>query len=184
MPIDWPIAGEIAKAIVVSAVSIGLSRILERRSKLVAYFGHVSEFTLVANQPRVHTHAVVVRNTGKKPAHNVRMAHQVLPPNVSVLPLVQYTTIALPGGGAELLFPILVPGEQITVSYLYFAPLTFNQINRGVKSDEGFAKPIDVLPTPQLPKWQQRLLQVLLIVGIGTICFVLFTALQWVIARL
>ena len=36
--------------------------------------------------------------------------------------------------------PTLVPNEQVTISYLYFPPTTWKQINGPVKSDEGLAR--------------------------------------------
>ena len=71
----------------------------------------------------------------------------------------------LPGGGQEILFPSLVPNEQITVSYLYLPPVTWDQINLGVKSDEGFAKVIRVIPMRLYPKWLNKLAAVFLLAG-------------------
>lgn len=45
-------------------------RVLERRTRLVVYYGNVGYFKLPTGD--VHTHTVVVRNAGKLPAHNVR----------------------------------------------------------------------------------------------------------------
>jgi len=122
----------------------------EARAKVVSFIGHVSSFTLQDEQHTVvHTHSVVVRNAGRKAAHNVRLAHTVLPPNVTVYPPVQYTVEKNPGGASEIVIPVLVPKEQITVSYLYFPPLTWNQVNASTKSDEGFAKILNLIPMPQ-----------------------------------
>ena len=122
----------------------------EARAKVVSFIGHVSSFTLQDEQRTVvHTHSVVVRNIGRKAAHNVRLAHALLPPNVTVYPPVQYTIEKNPEGISEIVIPVLVPKEQITVSYLYFPPLTWNQVNASTKSNEGFAKILNVIPMPQ-----------------------------------
>lgn len=122
----------------------------EARAKVVYFIGHVSSFTLQDEKHTiVHTHSVVVRNAGRKAAHNVRLAHTVLPPNVTVYPPVQYTIEQNPEGASEIVIPVLVPKEQIIVSYLYFPPLTWNQVNMNTKSDEGFAKILNVIPIPQ-----------------------------------
>jgi len=53
--------------------------------RLVSYFGHISAFKVNpvagSNDPPtlVHTHSVVVLNSGSKPAHNVRLTHAQLP---------------------------------------------------------------------------------------------------------
>jgi hypothetical protein len=57
------------------------------------------------------------------------------------------------GLAEEILIPLLAPRQQITISYLYFPPILFNQINRPIYSDEGAARVITVLPQPQPPKW-------------------------------
>ena len=117
-----------------------------------------------AQQAQVFTHSVVVRNAGRKAANNVRLGHNVLP-DFSVFPAVPYNVAALPGGGSEIVFPSLVPGEQITVTYLYFPPLLWNGVNTYTKSDDGFAQVLNVLPTPQLAPWLQRILWALIILG-------------------
>jgi hypothetical protein len=113
----------------------------------------------------VHTHAVVVRNVGRLPARNVRLGHNVLPPNFTIYPPRLSRIERLPGDRNEIVFDTLVPGEQLTISYLYQPPLTWNQINTDVRSDEGLAQVINVLPARQYPKWLIRVLTFLLIIG-------------------
>lgn len=122
----------------------------EARAKLVSFIGHVSSFTLHNEQHTVvHTHSVIVRNAGRKAAKNVRLSHAVLPANVTVYPPIQYKIERNPEGAGEILIPVLVPKEQVEISYLYFPPLTWNQINAVTKSDDGFAKILKVMPMPQ-----------------------------------
>ena len=122
----------------------------EARSKVVSFIGHASAFTLQGENPVViHTHSVVVRNAGRKAAKNVRLVHAVLPINITVYPPVLYSIERNPEGSGEIVIPVLVPKEQVTVSYLYFPPLLWNQINVNTKSEDGFAKIINVIPMPQ-----------------------------------
>jgi hypothetical protein len=79
---------------------------------------------------------------------------------------------SLPNGGKEIIFPILVPNEQITISYLYFGTTTYTVINTYVTSDEGLAKIIDVIPAPNLAQWQKVLFYILLFVGLSTIIYI------------
>jgi hypothetical protein len=58
---------------------------------------------------------------------------------VSVDAGVNHVRNRLPGGEVEIVFPVLVPRQQVTLSYLYFAPITFNLINMPVTS--GFFVP-------------------------------------------
>jgi len=128
--------------------------------------GHVSAFTLQGEQPTaVFTHSVVVRNAGRLAARNVRLGHLNLPQNVRIEPQVEHTVSRNADGSGEIAIAVLVPKEQITVSYLYFPPLTWNQINTYTKSDDGFAKIINAIPTPQPPKVVAWLAWLLMFLG-------------------
>lgn len=48
---------------------------------------------------------------------------------------------------------------------------TFPEVDRKVKSDEGFAQIQQVLPTPQPPRWQRGLSTGLVIVGAITVVY-------------
>lgn len=167
MAINWDLVVKIAVPLGTLVLGRWLDRLLSKKPKLVSFVGHVSAFTL-QNQDRpptyVHTHAIVVRNTGRETANNVRIGHNVLP-DFQLGPPVAHTVDRDARGGGEILIPKLVPGEQVTVSYLYFPPLTWGQINAYTKSDEGLARIIDVMPTPLPSKWFVRGLWVLVFVG-------------------
>jgi len=177
MPVDWMLVATIATPVATLVIGIALERYLERRPKLVAYYGHISAFTMqgAAGPTVIHTHSIVVTNGGRKPATNVRVGHAYLP-SFSLNPSVQCTSVVLPSGGNELVFPTLVPGEQVTVSYLYFPPIYWNQINTYVKSDEGMATVITVLPTRQYPRWAIRIGRVVLFAGAVALLYVGFVA--------
>ncbi len=124
----------------------------------------------------VHTHGIVIRNVGRRSANDVRVRHHVLPVNFTVSPVVTHLVQDQPGGGAEIVIPTLVPGEQVTISYLYFPPLYSNQIHAGIRHSEGFAIPVDVLPRPPRPKALQALLYVLLALGLVTVIQIIVAA--------
>ena len=136
--------------------------IFEKRVKLIAYYGHVASFQIPAKDATqgIHTHAVIIRNNGKLSAKNVRISHGHLP-SFTIDPTVEYQI-----SGSEIIIPTLVPKEQITVSYLYFPPVSYINVTRGIKSDEGLAKVIDVSLSPQLKRWQVVLVWILLIIGV------------------
>src|SRR5882724_10356946 len=104
--IDWMLAATIAAPILTLFIGIALDRILERKPKLIAYYGHASVFRLlVGNNPTIiHAHSVVVKNTGRKPAEHIQISHNYLP-DISVFPDMEYTTVNLPGRGAEIRIP-------------------------------------------------------------------------------
>ena len=173
MIIDWSLAARIAGPICGAVVGVVLARVIERKPKLITYVGHASAFQLKnPGQPQVqvHTHSIVIRNAGKKPASNVRVSHFSLP-NYQVFPDIVCHVEQLPNGNQDIVFPILVPGEQVSISYLYFPPLIWNQVHDRIKFDEGFARVLDVLPTPQLPRWLRGVLWALICIGAFAIVY-------------
>lgn len=183
MKVDWLIIATIAGPLVGVLFGVFLNRIIERRAQLTAYLGHVSAHRLKQADGTpydVFTHSVVILNSGGKPATNVRLVHRILP-SFSILPDIEHHVEDLPAGGKEIVFPTLVPKEQITISYLYFPPVTWDQINGPIKSDEGLANIIQVLPTRQYPKWFNRVVVGLMLIGLIAIIYVIFIILRWLI---
>jgi hypothetical protein len=173
--VDWAILMGVAGPVLGAAAGVIVTRALERRPRLITYYGHVSSFKSEAPEGPVqlHTHDVVVRNSGGRTASNVRLGHFQLP-DFQVNPSLDYQILDLPDGSQEILFPKLVPGEQVVVSYLYFPPTTWNQVNAYVKSDEGLAKVIPVLLQQQFPTWITGGFLALCLVG-------LITTLYWAV---
>lgn len=183
MAIDWSIVATITAPILALLMGAILNRAIESRPRLVTYLGHVSAHRLRNNDGSpndVYTHSLVIRNSGRKPATNVRLSHAYLP-NFNVFPDIEHRVEELPGGGKEIVIPSLVPGEQVTISYLYFSPVTWNQINGQIKSDEGLAKVLHVLPTQQYSKWFNRLALLLMLGGLVAGFYVLFLVGQWLL---
>ena len=164
--IDWQVITNIAMPIIALFVGAGIDRVLERRARVVSYLGHVSGIRLTRDEGPivVNTHSVVLRNAGRKTATNVRLGHQVLP-DFQLFPDIEYSVRELPGGQKEIVIPSLIPKKEVTVTYLYFPPLTWDQINTHLETDDGPIKVIRVLPTIQLPRWLQVVLWGLIIYG-------------------
>jgi len=174
MSIDWNIVTTIASPIIALFIGAFLNRAIERRPRLITYLGHVGAHRLNQQDGSsldVYTHSVVLRNAGSRPATNVRLEHPILP-DFNVLPDIEHEVRDLPGGGREIVFPVLVPKEQVTISYLYFPPTVWNQINGGIKSDAGHAKVLNVLPTQQYPAWFNRIAASLMIIGLIAVLYV------------
>jgi hypothetical protein len=188
---DFSIFSRVAEALIIAVLGGFIARVIERRPRVVVFYGHIGEFHLPPTQGnpalRVHTHTVVIRNNGRLAAHNVRVPHNLplTPPlNFSVAPQTAFTRAPLAGGGEEITFSVLVPGEQITISYLYFAPLTFNQINLPIRSDEGLARAVNVLPARQFPRWLVMFMWGLAFVGSITVIYLLVELGIWIYSRL
>jgi hypothetical protein len=165
---DWVVVSTIAAPILSLFVGAWLDRQLEAKAKLIAFYGHVSAFKVRpdgADAFDVFTHSVVIRNAGRRPATDVRVSHGVFPPNVTVFPPIEYRTVKIPDGAVDLVIPILVPGQQITISYLYYPPVLYSQVNTSVRSTDGFAQIVNVLPTVPPATWLRRARIVLTVVG-------------------
>jgi hypothetical protein len=186
--IDFSILSKIGIGVFLLFAGGFINRLFERRARLVIFYGHVGRFYL-QQQPQpgiVHTHAVVIRNAGRVAAQNVHVSHfGLLNANnihVSIDPPLAHTVQTLSNNTDEILFPTLPAKFQVTVSYLYFPPIVFNQINAQIYSDEGPARVINVLPQEQWPRWVLAVLWTLILVGVIGVCYVLFIALErWVL---
>lgn len=174
MKIDWTLVARYAAPLIALFVGAALTRLIEKRPRLATYLANAAAIEipgLEGGSMRVHTHSIVVRNAGRKAAINVRLGHFDLPA-FSVFPPHDYQVVDVPGGH-EIVFPTLVPMEEVTVAYLYFPPRVWNEVNTYTRSDEGFARVLKVLPTEQLPPWLSRLALFLVVVGGFTTIFVL-----------
>ena len=177
MDLDWQVIATISAPLIALVAGAVIERAVASRPKLLTYLGHVSSHRFQQQDGsvgEVYTHSVVLRNSGRAPVKNVSLAHPYLP-NFNVYPDVQHEVHELPGGGREILIPTLVPSEQVTISYLYFPPVTWNQVNGQVKSDNGFAKVIQVLPTQQYPRWFNLLALALMVLGGVVVLYALYS---------
>ena len=180
--IDIDALTKVVSPLLVALISGLLKHYFEARPKLITYLVHSASHPLPVaipdpespgqpGAPAVHTHTIVVRNAGKKSAHNVRIDHAVFPLSYRVMPPVNHTVTRGQGDSAEICIPVLVPNEQVTVSYLYFPPLTWDQVNGWVKSDEGMARAIYVIPSIPPPRPVMWLLWALTFVGASTVMY-------------
>jgi hypothetical protein len=181
-PLDWRVIAQIAAPLIALFVGAWLNRYLERRPKLVSYFGHVSSFTITqANAANfvIHHHAIVLRNNGGLPAKNVRVSHLVLP-DFNVWPTANYTVAKTTGGLTDIVFPAVVPGEEITISYMYTPPRTVGDVNHGIRYDDGFAIQIPVLLQRVYPKWFNALAAGFFALGVLSAVYLLWLGIRFV----
>ena len=172
--IDWSIMATIAAPLIALFVGATLNRAIERRARLVSYLGHVAAHRIDlenGNQLDVFTHSIVLKNNGRSPAHNVRITHTTLP-SFNVRSGVMFTTETLPSGEIDIVISVLVPRQEITISYLYHPPTTWSQVNGQIKSDEGMAQVLTVLPVVQFPKWVNAIAAGLMFIGLIALLYV------------
>ncbi|HRD71008.1 MAG TPA: hypothetical protein PK657_12785 [Legionella sp.] len=164
--INWPIVVDIAMPVILLIIGAGLNHFFERRARVITYLGHVSGIKLSKFEPplTIYTHSIVIKNNGRKVANDIRLGHHTLP-DFQVYPDIEYNVRDLPGGQKEIIIPKLIPKKEVTITYLYIPPITWDTINSHLESDDGPIQVIRVLPTPQIPPWAIRLLWFLISYG-------------------
>ena len=165
---DWTLFARFAGPVFGVVVGWALHRYFEKKPVVITYLWHASAVSVrlkEGGEVGVHGHSFVVMNVGNVAAKNVRLGHLTLP-DFSVHPPTPYEIVDLPGGTKEILFPVLIPKEQITVAYFYFPPTLWSDVNTYTKSDEGYATGHNVFPSRQYPAWVSRAAQMLVLVGI------------------
>lgn len=174
--VDWQFLATVAVPILTLFIGVWVNQRLEKRPKLLSHWGHVSSFNYQKGDGTtgiVNTHSVVIMNVGRRAATNVRLSHYFLP-DFNISPPVEYQLNEVPNSGKDILIPTVIPNQQLTISYLYFPPVTYANVNAGVKCDEGFATEIPVLLQRQYPSWFNYSVVVLMIVGMATLAYGLF----------
>jgi hypothetical protein len=167
------IIAKICAPIITAIFGLLLKKYLEDKPKLITYMIQASAIPLRdENNTNVNTHSIVVRNAGRKTANNIRIGHNILPQSYQLFPQLQHKVVTEgPNQHAEIIIPTLVPNEQINISYLYGPPMTWNQIHSYCKSDEMSAKYVNVVPSPQLGRFQKFVLWSLIFVGSSTLVY-------------
>jgi hypothetical protein len=182
MTIDWDLTAKLAGPVVGAIVGAAIKHVLDSKPNVVAFLGHVSGIALQRDSGPlvVGTHSVVVRNAGRKAASDVRVGHNILP-DFQVFPDVHYIVETLPNGSKEIRFPQLVPKKQVTITYLYFPPLTWQQVNTHLETDDGPIKVLNVLPTVQTSRGLQMIYWGLVGTGFVTVLYLLVTLIRWLL---
>lgn len=169
--IDWSIVTNIIAPTIALFFGYILNYFCSSRKRLVCYYGNIGVFTLKINNTVVHTHSVIISNTGHRPIENIRLGHDVFPDNIDIYPALDYKIVNMPNNSKDILIPKLVGKEQVTISYLYFPPVTYDNINTYIKSDSGYAKKIDTIIVAKVPKWLIFVIYTLMGIGIITLFY-------------
>lgn len=179
---DLDVIAKLLAPVITAIVGFLTKKYFEAKPKLITYLVHTSAIPLHDDKnTNINTHSIVVRNAGKKTAHNVRIGHNYLPQSFQLYPQLAHEIIRGDNGVAEILIPTLVPDEQINISYLYFPPDTWHKVHSYCKSDETSAKYINVVPTQQQSKILFFILLLLTFIGASTVMYWSFIKiLAWV----
>ena len=170
-----------AKVVFGAVVGAVIAKRVEGKADLVSYFGHASAFTArPVGQPAfvIHTHDVVIQNAGKKAANNVRVSHAALP-EFNVFPSLPYTVEQLPDGKKDIVIPKLVPRQLVVISYLYYPPLLWSQVHAGIRSDEGFARQVEMQFQRKVPNWLTVVGVVGFLIGCLTVLYLAWRGLKY-----
>jgi len=173
---NWGVVGRIVEGIILLVIGAFVKDWFDRRPRLIRYVLHPSSVMVRPPQGQhqlVNVHALVVKNVWRGPAKNVRIGHNLLP-DFSVYPDTQYTVENLPGGGKEIVIPLLASGQDVLVQYLYFPPVLWTNINTHVQSDEMSAKTINIWHVQKYSAPVNALIVVLMLIGVVTICYLVW----------
>ena len=180
MNINWDLVLKIAYPLVILFLGIILNKWFEDRPRLISYISQT--FGINTKAPNgsnltAHTHSVVVGNVGRKSATNVRLGHAVLPA-FQILPSIDHSVKDLPDGSKEIVIPTLVAKKQVTINYLYFPPLRFDQINTYTESDQGSARIVNMQLTRQYSPTLIKAMLLVFLLGLVTLGYLLIMAIK------
>lgn len=183
-PVDWAVVATLAAPLVTFLLGIGATLWLGYRQRLVVYVTNIAGFIVMLGPPdeknvEVSTFSLVIRNAGRRATSNVKIGHHHLPKDVAIYPAIPHEIdTTAPGTAAEARIEQLVSGEQITISYLLWGRANPGQIIAYVKSDDGQARVLNTLPTPQWPKLTLWILWFLVVVGAVSILYLTYS---WIV---
>jgi hypothetical protein len=170
--------------IVALIVGYVLDRLTTRRADLVYYTSHIQWITLPPPAPNaapvgpIGTFTLFLWNAGKAPARDVHVGHYLLPGN-NVFPDIPRETVATPGGGQAIRFPLIPPKTVISISYLFFGVMSLDQIISYVGWEGGSAKKIPVLLQRVWPRWYLAISWVVFVAGVWVLVNALVSLIQF-----
>jgi len=147
-----------------------LYKIGEKKSRLVYYVSNMSRFEIKppgASSFKLFSHSLTIRNNGKAKAERVEISHSYFPENYDMVP--QRPHEIRPFQNTKILyFDYLSSKESVTISYLYPAPIIPEQCYNYIKSQDGYAKKIEIVGSPRIPKIISIILMGLVVLGFIT----------------
>jgi hypothetical protein len=157
-------------------------KFLEPKVSLVWWPVHTSGFnyaaTATAPAGTFTTHAFTVWNNGRKGTEGLEVAHAWRPQLFALWPARHYTEKTTPQGQHVIEIANLGPGESFTVSIAAGGPNPMFPQLLYIRSKEGHAQQIPMVPQRVWPRWYGWLVGVVFFVGAGTLLWGLIWAIQ------
>jgi hypothetical protein len=174
--LDWNLIAIYSSPILSGIILFLIKKHYEGEVRLVASYIHASAVPIsnsTNEKPTsVGVHVLVLKNQGKLSATDVRLGHNFLPA-FSIYPSTDYTTKKLDDHSYEIIIKIIVPKEQLTITYVYDCEqITIDRINTYIKHATGFAEKIyNVLYIKPLSFLKKTIILALLFIGIATMIY-------------
>ena len=153
---DWDLVSKLVFPVITAIVVAAIGKRMENRPKLITYMAHAAGFSLPpvqgqqlptagaepkgqgdASTPpsgaagaQVNVHSIIIRNTGKKTAFNVRLGHNLPIAHYVIEPRIQHESkTAAAGGWGDHRPRTRSERADHGVGTITFPPLTWHQIN-------------------------------------------------------
>ena len=166
--------------IVVSLIVGYLSQFLKPRSKLLCWSPHNFYFDLKLQPTNVvlQTNSVTIQNVGRVAAENVEIIHQQKPDFFELFPARDFEEGTTANGEHVIKIKNIGPKEWVLMQLLSYvtAPVLKN-----VRWKEGQAKWVAIQPQRVWPRWVNVSVTALLIIGAGTVVYVLVRGLMYLL---
>ena len=114
--INWQLFVTLMAPILTLVVGRWVNDRFESRPILLTYWGHFSSFDFqdeTGTVRSIHTHSIIIRNAGKRPASNVRVSHVHLPTHFQIWPPTPYNLEEVPSSGRDIVFPTVIPQARV-----------------------------------------------------------------------
>ncbi len=180
---NWAIVASLSTPIIGLLVGVVVNRAFESKPKLVFYklINAVFHDKSYEETPFQSSHAIYLKNVGRKPATNVRISHKNLPA-FNISPPLPYTVEKLEHGYVDIVIPMMVADQQLGFHYLYLPPTTPADINTGIRCEEGFAKEIPIIVQRKPARWLMLCCVTLMVVGAMAIGYGLYEGIAHLIS--
>jgi hypothetical protein len=167
--------------IVVSLLTGYFAQFLQLRSKLLCWSPHNFFFNLKKEGVVLQTNSLTLQNVGRRPAEEVEIIHKERPDFFELHPSVEHQETTNPNGEHLIKIKSLGPKEWVVLQTLsYKTPPVLNN----VRWKHGQAKWVQIQPQRVWPQWIYVGLNVLLLVGAGSIIYWLLRAAIYIAGQL
>jgi hypothetical protein len=156
-------------ATIVVALIVGyLSQFLQPRSKLLCWLPHNFTFELKKEGLVLVANSLTVQNVGRQAAEDIEIIHKSRPDFFQLSPAVAFEESTTPNDEHVIRLKALGPKEWVFLQLLSYKTVPVLQ---NVRSKDGQGQFIAIQPQRVFPRWRIVTLQLLFIVGAGTVAY-------------